>query len=302
MKLKYLFVIFTFLSISLNASAPDWSFNDVNKGWNTSSLAKLYFHNSETQRQWAWELLGKHSFNGNETVLDFGCGDGKITAEIARLVPNGSILGVDLSSEMVHLAKIKFPQFAFSNLTFDQSHSLTFADCSDDQPLCDLITSFAVFHCVADPLETLKNLKMHLKSSGKLFLVIPSNTNVSVFQAANETFAKYQITAPWSKSSSEASHSMRTMEGCSYYLKEAGYEILSLETTETESSFYDLEELSAWMACSGAGNWDIPYSICQAFFTDLVHRFYELESTIMDQEGRVRLKVLRIHAIATPQK
>ena len=96
----------------LNANVPNWSFDNANSGWNSSSLAEMYFHYSETQRQWAWELLGKHRFKGNEKILDFGCGDGKITAELSHLVVDGNVLGVDLSSEMLRLAQIKFPQFA----------------------------------------------------------------------------------------------------------------------------------------------------------------------------------------------
>jgi trans-aconitate 2-methyltransferase len=296
---KYLLAFFSFLSISLNADSPNWSIDDVKGGWNHLSLTKLYFHNSETQRQWAWELLGKHSFKGNEKVLDFGCGDGKITAEISRLIPNGSILGVDLSAEMVHFANMRFPHFAYPNLTYAQSHSLTFMDNSKNQPLYDIIASFAVFHLIGNPLETLKNLKTCLKPSGKLLLVIPSDANSLVFQAAVEMFAKYDIPAPWNKNAAATGHSMRTLEGCSFFLKEAGYEIESLEIIDSENAFYDLEELTAWMASSGAGNWNIPYSICQTFFADLVQRFYELEPTIIDQDGRVRLRVPRIHAIAT---
>jgi trans-aconitate 2-methyltransferase len=32
---------------------------------------------------------------GAERVLDLGCGDGKITVEVADRVPHGSVLGVD---------------------------------------------------------------------------------------------------------------------------------------------------------------------------------------------------------------
>ena len=42
----------------------------------------------------------KLALKGNERVFDIGCGDGKVTAEIAKQLPNGSVLGIDKSEEM----------------------------------------------------------------------------------------------------------------------------------------------------------------------------------------------------------
>jgi SAM-dependent methyltransferase len=41
---------------------------------------------------------------GDERVLDVGCGNGKVTREIAALVPRGSVVGVDASAKMVEFA------------------------------------------------------------------------------------------------------------------------------------------------------------------------------------------------------
>jgi trans-aconitate methyltransferase len=56
--------------------------------WN----AKEYANFSAEQQKWAEELLSKLALKGNERVLDIGCGDGKITAGIAQLLPEGSVL------------------------------------------------------------------------------------------------------------------------------------------------------------------------------------------------------------------
>ena len=50
--------------------------------WN----AQDYEKHSLAQQKWARELLGKLSLLGTEDVLDIGCGDGKVTAEISSLV------------------------------------------------------------------------------------------------------------------------------------------------------------------------------------------------------------------------
>ncbi len=122
---------------------PFCPFESVKNGWNSLEIAKIYFHHSEMQRQLAHELLSKVSFKGTEKILDFGCGDGKISSELSRRVNNGSVLGVDISLEMLQLSKIYFPNFAYSNLRFEKSNPLLFSNFSQDEKY-DIISSFCV--------------------------------------------------------------------------------------------------------------------------------------------------------------
>ena len=72
--------------------------------------AKEYHEHSSEQQKWAEELIGKIKLNGNERVLDIGCGDGKVTSEIAKCLIEGSILGIDSSEEMIFLHKTISPR------------------------------------------------------------------------------------------------------------------------------------------------------------------------------------------------
>ena len=62
--------------------------------------AQHYRDHSKTQYDRVWELIPNSYFKTNAHVLDVGCGDGKITAEIASLIPEGRILGIDASPNM----------------------------------------------------------------------------------------------------------------------------------------------------------------------------------------------------------
>ncbi|HSX04802.1 MAG TPA: methyltransferase domain-containing protein [Rhabdochlamydiaceae bacterium] len=300
-KLSAILLSFSFLTCSsLPASnISSFTFKDVDRGWNSDSLARMYFHHSETQRQWAWESLSKISFSGNEKILDFGCGDGKVSAEMARLARNGSVLGVDVSEKMIHLANIYFPSYAFPNLTFKNSQSVTFDDMPGNQD-CDLVCAFTVFHLISNQLEVLKNLKTHLKSSGKLLLIIPTGKNQALYQAATETFQKYNLETPWKNKIQENARSMRTLDGCTSFLNEAGYQVESIEIIDTDNPFYDMDDFITWMMGTASATWQIPASLSQIFFTDLVHRMYELDPSIIDEEGRFRFKMSRLHATAIP--
>jgi trans-aconitate methyltransferase len=82
--------------------------------WNPADYAA----NSVVQQTWARELIARLKLRGEERILDVGCGDGKVTAEIAQAVPRGFVLGIDASAEMIGFARKVFPTSQISNLTF----------------------------------------------------------------------------------------------------------------------------------------------------------------------------------------
>ncbi|HEX4997715.1 MAG TPA: class I SAM-dependent methyltransferase [Terriglobia bacterium] len=69
--------------------------------WNAADYAQ----NSQGQFGWAIGNLSRLALEGTESVLDVGCGDGKITVEIARRAPQGRALGIDQSAQMIALAR-----------------------------------------------------------------------------------------------------------------------------------------------------------------------------------------------------
>jgi trans-aconitate 2-methyltransferase len=61
--------------------------------WNPEN----YRLHSSQQQKWAREILARLELRGDERILDLGCGDGKVTAEVARRVPHGQVVGLDSS-------------------------------------------------------------------------------------------------------------------------------------------------------------------------------------------------------------
>jgi len=68
--------------------------------WN----ARAYDRQSSLQEAMAGEELGRLKLGRAERILDVGCGNGKVTAEIAARVPRGSVLEADPSHDMVAFA------------------------------------------------------------------------------------------------------------------------------------------------------------------------------------------------------
>ncbi|MDE3224870.1 MAG: class I SAM-dependent methyltransferase [Nitrospirota bacterium] len=139
----------------------------MTKQWN----AGLYHATASMQAGLAAELLAQHHRpTGSEAVLDVGCGDGRITAQIAASVPQGSVLGTDPSGDMVAFARRTYPPTAHPNLAFQQigAEELPWAD------RFDLAVSFSALQWVPRQLVALRNIIRALKRNGKaLFLVFP---------------------------------------------------------------------------------------------------------------------------------
>jgi trans-aconitate 2-methyltransferase len=81
--------------------------------WN----AEDYKQHSKGQQKWARELIARLKLKGTEDILDIGFGDGKVTAEIASYVPNGSVVAIDNSISMIKLAKKNYPTGEHPNLS-----------------------------------------------------------------------------------------------------------------------------------------------------------------------------------------
>jgi len=135
--------------------------------------AKDYEQFSQAQQKWARELIEKLKLNGGEHVLDLGCGDGKITAEIANIVKSGSVVGVDSSSAMIELAQKRYPSSNYSNLSFQvmDATKLLFAE------QFDLVFSNAALHWVKNHKPIVDGLYRSLKPGGKILLQMGGKGN-----------------------------------------------------------------------------------------------------------------------------
>ncbi len=130
--------------------------------WN----AKDYERNSQAQQKWARELIANLNLTGAEDVLDLGCGDGKVTAEIAQLVGDGAVVGIDNSMQMIDLAKEKYSQNKHPNLSFQlmDASDLSFEDCFD------VAFSNAALHWVKNHKPVVEGLYKSLRVGGKILL------------------------------------------------------------------------------------------------------------------------------------
>jgi trans-aconitate 2-methyltransferase len=67
--------------------------------------AATYDRISDAQFGWALEQLPRLALEGDEVVLDAGCGSGRVTTVLIERLPKGRVYGVDASDSMVAHAR-----------------------------------------------------------------------------------------------------------------------------------------------------------------------------------------------------
>jgi ubiquinone/menaquinone biosynthesis C-methylase UbiE len=105
----------------------------------------------------------------HEQVLDIGCGLGQTTCEAARLAPEGSALGVDISESAIERARELARAQAVRNVTFE---------CADAQvhrfpkERFDLVMSRFGTMFFDDPAAAFANVGRALRPAGRLVMMV----------------------------------------------------------------------------------------------------------------------------------
>jgi len=175
-------------------------------------------------------------------LLDVGCGEGKITAEIAARLPRGQALGVDNSAEMIRLAQEEFPRQKFPNLSFQlaDARTLPFAD------EFDVVFSNAALHWIRGHQPVLCGISRSLKRGGRILLQMGGQGNAGEILAALDVLLAQPS---WSKYFSGFSipYGFYSVEEYSVWLAEAGLETQRLEIIPKDMSYPQRSGLEGWL-------------------------------------------------------
>ena len=130
--------------------------------WNAS----IYHQVSNPHVLWGRTVLSDLALRGDETAIDAGCGSGRLTAELLELLPEGRVIAIDRSANMVEEARENLATFGdrVTVMQADVGH-LTPADVGEP---VDLIFSTATFHWIRDHHALFRGLHSVLKPGGLL--------------------------------------------------------------------------------------------------------------------------------------
>jgi 2-polyprenyl-3-methyl-5-hydroxy-6-metoxy-1,4-benzoquinol methylase len=118
----------------------------------------------------------KKYLNDDHTLLDFACGAGVITAQLAEHVKQ--IYAIDISAKMIEAAKRIADDRKVENIDFIKT---TIFDERYEKESFDAITAFNILHLLEDPDEIISRIIYLLKPGGLFISETPCLSEKSSF-------------------------------------------------------------------------------------------------------------------------
>src|SRR3954452_8014305 len=107
------------------------------------------------------EVLDRLELRGDETVLDAGCGSGRLTELLIERVPDGRVVGVDASASMIDAARERLG--ADADLRVADLVGLDLGGAT-----VDVVFSTATFHWIAVHDALFASLRQAPRPRGRL--------------------------------------------------------------------------------------------------------------------------------------
>ncbi|MCH9621640.1 MAG: Trans-aconitate 2-methyltransferase [Chlamydiia bacterium] len=227
--------------------------------------------------------------NGDETILDIGCGDGKNTADVSAFVPEGSVIGVDPSSDMIKWASAQYDPREYPNLKFGIGSLIE----PKVQGSFDIVMTLCVMQHCFEHKKAMEKMHSILKPGGKLLILVPANKESNWSAAVKSVCQGPKWSSYWKD------YEPRIFLNCDQskkLLSETNYEILSVENLLTVDPFIDKEDLVAWMM--GTYPPLIPKELERSFFSEVIDAYISLSPEAMNEDGTIYVSYSATRVVA----
>ncbi len=259
--------------------------SEVSNKWD----AEDYSINSSAQESWANELIGKLEMEGEEHVLDIGCGDGKVSASIAKKNSGGMVVGIDRSSDMIELAQA---QFNLPNVSF---HIMDATAISMEEKF-DVAFSSAVLHWLKDHKTVLGCLRNCLNEKAKILFQMGGHGNANdILEIVQQVTGAGQ----WERYFKDFVFPYRfcTVDDYEEWLPETGYEAKRIELIFKDMVHDSIEGLKGWLRTT----WfpytnQLPKNMKEDFLNTVVEQY--ITACPLDSQGRTHVKMVRLEVEA----
>jgi trans-aconitate 2-methyltransferase len=145
--------------------------------------ARTYDVSSTPQQAWAKDVLSRlDGIRPDATILDVGCGTGRVTESLLALVPAGRVLAIDAAGDMVHFARARLGDRA-------EVWCQDVLELELDEPV-DVIVSTAALHWVTDHERLWQRLATALRPGGRLEVQCGGAGNIARVRDVIETVAR----------------------------------------------------------------------------------------------------------------
>ena len=264
--------------------------------WDATGYSRI----SSLQAKMAQEVLALLDLNGSERVLDVGCGEGKITAEIASRVARGSVVGVDPSHDMIEFAE---KHFTLSRSSGGLIRNLRF-EVADARHLSfknefDLAVSFNALHWIPDQDAALRSIRSALVPSGKTqFRLVTAGARQSLESVVEETRTALEWKAYFKNF--QDPYLRLTPDEYVAVAERSGFRVLRVNTQDHSWDFGSQAALAGFCAV-GLVAWTdrLPAAERQKFLDDVLDRYQSVAAARAGEENTFKFYQTDIGLLAS---
>ncbi len=255
--------------------------------------AKDYAKNSQNQYKWGMEVVEQAGVKTGESVLDIGCGDGKITAQIARKAFDGRVVGIDASGKMLKLGRELFPGDEYSNLSFKKSDAQDF----NFDGVFDIAFSNACLHWMKDQNKVLKNVYKALRPGGRVFFQMGGKGNAGIM---NKLMDKQIKKDKWKKYFKGFKGAYWFYSPAEYkkFLAESGLKPVRVYLVPKVAEHKGEEGLTAWFRTTWLPYTHlVPVSLRETFISEAVDSFTKATKQMGNTVIKMPMMRLQVEAV-----
>ena len=160
----------------MNANTSSASTDDWNQHWSAYAASNAQNPAQAYRRMLIFRLLELGLSRGPARLLELGCGQGELSAELKQRQPNLELVGVDLSHTGVAIAQSRVPSGAF----FQQDLLQPMAIPAEYRAWASHAVCSEVLEHLDDPVAALRNVRACLAPGARLVVTVPAGP-VSAF-------------------------------------------------------------------------------------------------------------------------
>jgi trans-aconitate 2-methyltransferase len=143
--------------------------------------ARAYHRLSNPHVSWGERVLERLPLRGDETVIDAGCGTGRLTERLLERLPRGNVVALDRSPAMIEQARTNLARFG-DRVTFHCCDLLALPE----ELRADAIFSTATLHWVLDHDRLFRALFAVLRPGGWLVAQCGGEGNLAEIRARGD--------------------------------------------------------------------------------------------------------------------
>lgn len=208
---------------------------DVPRDWDAATYDRI----ADPQFRWGSAVLDRLPLDGTETVLDAGCGSGRVTEALAERLPGGRVIALDGSPSMIDQARGRLADLG-------ERVRFVVADLLEPLPIdpVDAVFSTATFHWVTDHDRLFRNLAAALRPGGPLVAQCGGAGNLASVVEALEQIGADPFT----------DKVFASVEATTRRLEDAGFEEIRCWLHPEPTAFASLEELATFLRTVALGS------------------------------------------------